>query len=181
MDIERFQDELAHLFHPEPDEDGLLPNEHPHRRLTQTHLLDFAYMRQLSWEGSSMHRYTRLCPPDHAALTVLMQNHGTPDRLFGAALRLMGDSIVAYHGKEDRLGEIRFYPPVVLTFWSGFETFVRYSSELLIATAQSLPAEVVRFLRDQEAEVRLDGEVVERTRHRSVLARYRVFLKYAYG
>ena len=98
-----------------------------------------------------------------------------------SALQLLADSIVAYAEPTKREGQIRYYPAIVLTFWSGFESFVRYSSELLLVTVPSVPAPVGLFLRENENVVDSRGTIGTRVRYQSVLDRYSVFLAHAYG
>lgn len=179
--LQDFMDEIHWLFHPEPDEDGILQREYPNRRIKEHYRLDMSYMESIDWEGSSVHKYTRLCPSGEERIHVLTRNQDVPDRLFGTALRLYADSIIEYHDKKESEGELRFYPPIVLTFWAGFETFVRHSSELLIATAKNLPVEVENFLSEQEKYIDRKGEVSVKTKYQGVLDRYAVFLKYAYN
>lgn len=180
-ELQDFMDEIHWLFNPEPDEDGIAPREFPNERIREYYKLDMSYMEGLDWEGSSVHKYTRLCPTDEKNIHVLTRNQDVPERLFGTALRLYADSIIEYHNKKEKEGELRFYPPVILTFWAGFETFVRHSSELLIATANSVPTEVVNYLSENEQYVDSKGEVSERSKYQGILDRYAVFLKYAYN
>ena len=178
--LQNFMDEIHWLFHPEPDEDGILPREFPNKRIRKHFGLDISYMESFDWEGSSVHKYKRLCPAEEERIHVLTRNQDIPDRLFRTALRLFADSIIEYHEKTENEGELRFYPPVLLTFWAGFETFVRYSSELLIVTAKTLPVEVKSFLSEEENYIDGKGEISTKTRFHGVLERYAVFLKYAY-
>ena len=181
MDIDEFKEELSILLNPQPDEDGILPREYPHPRLQTIHGLDFSYFEtDFTWEGSSVHRYTRLCPSDEEAVHFLTRNRDVPERLFESALKLFADSIIAYHGKTDRKGELRYYPPTILTFWSGFETFVRRLSELLIATVTGIPEPVANYLRERDLFVDVKGTIKERTRFQSVLDRYAVLLAHGY-
>lgn len=178
--LQDFMDEIHFLFHPEPDEDGTVLREYPNKRLREHYKLDFTYMESVDWEGSSVHRYTRLCPSDEHRIQTLTKNQDVPDRLFGTALHLFADSIIEYHEKSGEGGELRFYPPVLLTFWAGFEAFVRYSSELLIVTARNLPPEVKNYLSEEDSYLNRKGEITSRTKFQGVLDRYAVFLKYAY-
>lgn len=180
MDIDDFQAEFRAILHPEPDEDGIPPKEYPHQRLKDVHALDFAYMDSWLWEGASNHPYTRLCPEDEDRIRVLTRNSDVPTRLLESAFQTIVDSVVAYHGKEARNGQLRYYPPAILTFWSGFETFVRHSTELMLVTVLGVPDEVADFLRELEPWVDCRGEVCIRSRFRPVLDRYAVFLKHAY-
>ncbi|MGR3319688.1 MAG: hypothetical protein ACUZ8O_14570 [Candidatus Anammoxibacter sp.] len=174
-------EKVDNLFHPEPEEENEILREYPNARLIDYHKLDFKYMQSFDWEGASTHKYTRLCPEDESRIHTLTRNQDVPYRLFSTALRLFSDSIIEYHQKIDKKGELRFYPPIILTFWSAFETFVRYSSELLIVTVTDLPKEVIQYLKEEESGLDRKGEIKTKTKNRSVLDRYAVFLKYAYG
>jgi hypothetical protein len=107
-------------------------------------------------------------------------------RLFYAALRVFGDSILAYAiDREPRRpheqrnpSELRYFPPVILTFWSGFEAFVRHSSELMIHTSKDLPVAVADYLRDEVTVVGRKGTVEKETKYRPALDRYVVLLQY---
>jgi len=121
MDIEELR-QLGLLFNPEPD-DGIPPREFPNTRLRDTLQLNFDCMNSLNWEGSSGHKYTRLAPENEPQVRVLTRSQDMPERLFTSALRLMSDSIVEYHAAKERHGEIRYYPPIVLTAWAAFETY----------------------------------------------------------
>ena len=178
--LQDFLDEINCLFYPEPDEDGIGLREFPNKRIRDHHDLDVSYMESFDWEGSSGHKYTRLRPAEEERIQVLTRNQDVPDRLFRTALRLFSDSIIEYHNKAEKEGELRFYPPILLTFWAGFETFVRHSSELLIVTAKTLPIEVESFLSEEEKYIDRKGEVSTKTKFHGVLDRYVVFLKYAY-
>ena len=182
MDIEELREELEWLFNPEPDEDGGPPTRDlPHPRLKKEHGLDLSYLETYTWEGASIHPNTRLCPLDENRIKPLIRNLDVPSRLFEAGLRLFGDSILAYHGQTERKGQLRYYPAVILTFWSGFETFVRHTSELMLITVPNAPPEVVNFLRDEATFVDRKGDISRNTRYQSVLDRYTVLLRYGYG
>lgn len=109
-DLEELRDRIQWLFEPEPDDDGLMPLEYPSKRLVSVHGLNFGYMEHPTWEGSSFHKYTRWCGQNETAIHALTRNSDVPSRLFEAALRLFGDSIVAYHDDKERVGPLRFYP-----------------------------------------------------------------------
>ncbi len=182
MDVPSFIEDWNALVRPEPDEDGLLPREYPISRLTSVHGLDFTYLKaEETWEGSSVHRYTRLCPKSKESVHVLTRNQDVPESLLESALRLFADSIVLRTNESARVGELRYYPPVILTFWSGFETFVRRVSELLIATVKGVPEPIANFLQEREVFVGSGGAIKERTRFQSVLDRYALLLQYGYG
>lgn len=181
MDVPSFIEDWQSLVRPEPDEDGQLPHEYPVKRLSSVHELDFTYFGDdFSWEGSSVHRFTRLCPKDQETVHVLTRNQDVPERLFESALRLFADSIALRAHETKRTGELRYYPPVILTFWSGFETFVRRASELMIATVKDIPEPVINFLKEREIFVAPGGVIKERTRFQSVLDRYALLLQYGY-
>lgn len=178
--LQDFMEEINWLFHPEPDEDGTPLREFPNKRIREHYGLNVSYMESFDWEGSTVHKHTRLCPAEEQRIHSLTRNKDVPERLFGTALRLFADSIMEYHEKDEKEGELRFYPPIILTFWAAFETFVRHSSELLRVTAETLPAEIEHFLSEEEKYIDRKGEIATKTRYYGVLDRYAVFLKYAY-
>lgn len=178
--LQDFMDEINWLFHPEPDEDGIVLREFPNKRIKDIHGLDVSYMESFEREGSSVHKYTRVQPAEDERLHVLTKSQDVPDCLFRSALRLFSDSIIEYHKKTEKESELKFFPPILLTFWAGFETFVRYSSGKLIVTAKTLPTEVERFLLEEDKFLNKKGEIATKTKFYGVLDRYAVFLKYAY-
>jgi len=180
MDADYVKQEIHRIFHAERDEDSEGRPEWPHSRLEKVHKLDFSYMHTADWEGSHSHRYTRLCGAEDEGLHRLTRNQDMPGRLMYSAIQLLGESIVAYAGAAEREGDIRYYPAIILTFWSGFEAFVRHSSELLLLTVPDVPAPVRRYLQEMEEFVKPDGSVGARTRYQSVLDRYAVFIAHAY-
>ena len=139
MEFEEIKEQIRLLLNPEPDEDGFGSREFPHSKLEKIHKLDFSYMKTSDWEGSTIHRHTRLCGVGDDELHLLTRNSDMPERLMFSALQLLADSILTYFDKDEREGEIRYYPAIVLTFWSGFETFVRHSSELLLLMTPAEP------------------------------------------
>jgi hypothetical protein len=179
MSLDVLKEQIELLFNPEPLTDGR--PELPHPTLKQKYKLDLDYMWHSDWEGSSVHRYTRQCGSDEQILDALTRNSDMPNRLMLSALRIFADSVIAYYGKDPREGEIRFYPSVILTFWSGFESYVRYTTELLLATVPTVPEPIRDFLSESERIVSADGSIEVRTRYRSVLDRFSVFIAYAYG
>lgn len=182
MDANNFAEDWQALIRPEPDEDGQLPHEYPLPRLTSVYGLDFSYFGDdPSLEGSSTHSYTRLCPSNEERVHALTRNQDVPERLFESALLLFADSLVIRANETNRVGGLRFYPPIILTFWSGFETFVRRASELMIATVTGIPEPVANFLREREMFVSTNGAIKERAKFQSVLDRYAVLLQYGYG
>jgi len=132
MDKAELQTALYTLFNPEPEEDGYYPPEYPNEQISKVHKLDISYMDRFDYEGSTIHQFTRICSPREDRLISLSRNHDVSQRLFMAALQLLGESVLAYYGEEKRKGMLRYYPPIIMTFWSGFETYIRYSSELLM-------------------------------------------------
>jgi hypothetical protein len=179
MTAEEIKEEIELLFSSGGGEDGLVRSGLRQQRLIEKHRLNLSYLETLNWEGSSGHEHTRL--RDSEAMETLTRNLDMPFRLMFSALHLLADSIIAYAGSTKREGEIRYYPAIALTFWSGFESFVRYASELLLVTVPSVPAPVALFLRESENVVDAQGGIRTGVRYRSVLDRYSVFLAHAYG
>lgn len=174
--------EIDSIFNPEPDEDGH-HREWPQERLRKHHGLDFTFMEDWLWEGATSHPNTRLWPEREPGGDELTRSMDVPGRLFLSALRVFADSILTYStGKSlEKPTTLRFYPPVILTFWSGFEAFVRHSSELMIHTSKDLPGPIVDYLRDELTTVGKRGMIDKQTRYQPVLDRYAVLLKYGFG
>jgi len=67
-----------------------------------------------------------------------------------------------------------------MTSWSGFETYVRYASELMLITVKGIPQPVAHYLLEQEVYIDDRGEQGVRSRWQPVLGRYLVLLKHGY-
>ena len=113
-------------------------------------------------------------------MQALLKNTDVPYRLFRSAIELLSTSITDYIEKNSRPKNLKYYPAIILTFWSGFETLVRLLIEKLVRTTSGMPSVIVDFLLEAENQVDRSGVVSQRVRHRPVLDRYSVFLKYAY-
>jgi hypothetical protein len=179
--LEEITERIKALLNPEPDEGGPAQRPLACPRLEKTHKLNLSYLKTSDCEGSSIHPHTRLWSGREETLQLLTRNSDMPNRLMFSALQVFADSILAYIEKDEREGEIRYYPAVVLTFWSGFECFVRHSSEKLLQTVPNVPTAVANFLRETESVVEADGTIRTRARYQSVLDRYSAFIFYAYG
>jgi hypothetical protein len=140
-------------------------------------------MEDFLWEGATWHPNTRSWPEGEPGGDELTRSMDVPGRLFLSALRVFADSIVTYSKAKDeeKPTGLRFYPPVILTFWSGFEAFVRHSSELMIHTGKDLPGPVADYLRDELTTVGRKGVIDKQTRYQPVLDRYSVLLHYGFG
>lgn len=182
MDLEELQYAVEACLDPEYDEDTPLSHAIPRGRHTKVHGCDFSYMSSsLFWEGSSPHPDTRTCHADAEPLYAIVRNLGVPFSLWISALHILGDSIIAYHEKTDRTGQLQYYPPAILTFWSGFEATVRYLSELMLLSARDIPQLVEDFLREQERFLDKHGQIKYRDRFQGVLDRYAIVLQYGFG
>jgi len=180
MDLVDVQMELKGIFNSGTDDYDRPTRDYPHPKLEKDYGLDLAYLQVNKWEGSVLHPHTRTCSYDEPRIIPLIKNLDLPKRLFLAALQLFGDSILAYHEMEERTGELRYYPSVILTFWAGFESFVRHTSELMLVTVPNVPEDIVRFLREEEASVDPSGNVTLKTQYRPVLHRYSTLLRYGF-
>lgn len=180
MNLEELRDEIHYLFNPEPDDDGTMFRELPHPKLRSSTNFDFSYLETFAWEGSSIHEHTWHCPDNEERIHTLTRNSDVPVRLFDAALHIFADSIIAYHNSDNGKRELRYCPSVILTFWSGFETFIRYSSELLVVTSKHISSEITNFLQEREPYVDKKGDIVYRSKYQAPLDRYAVLLKYGY-
>jgi len=180
---EELEERLAMIFDPQPDDDGFLPIPYPHERLREYFRLDTSYVDKFGplYEGSSMHEDTRLVDPANQTIPgVLFSNLNLADQLFEAALRLFGDSLLAYRETTNGISNFRYYPPVIITFWSGFEAQVRFMSELLVVTVPGIPEPVKAQLLEYEDIVNPKGEVVKREKFFPILDRYWTLLYYGY-
>jgi hypothetical protein len=182
VDYEYIAGEIESIFKPELDEDGH-HREWPQERLRKHHGFDFKFMEHWLWEGATSHPNTRTWPEGEPGGDQLTRSMDVPDRLFLSALRVFADSILTYstHKGKDKPSELRYFPPVILTFWSGFEAFVRHSAELMIHTSKDLPPPVGDYLRDEITTVNKNGAVEQQARYRPVLDRYAVLLQYGFG
>jgi hypothetical protein len=182
MDYDDLAGEIESIFNPEPDEDGH-HREWPQERLKKHHGLDFSFMEDWIWEGATSHPNTRNWPQGEPGGDELTRSMDVARRLFYSSLRVFGDSIFTYAtGREkENPSQLRFYPPVILTFWSGFEAFVRHSSELMIPTSKDLPGPIADYLRDEITNVNKKGVIDKETRYRPVLDRYGVLLQHGLG
>jgi hypothetical protein len=179
---EHLQQCLSAILDLERDEDGLVLPARPHARLHKQFGLDTSYMDKFGYkyEGSSMHEDTRLIDPSDPRIAPgLFKSLSLAEQLFDAALRIFGDSLIAYSEGEE-VSIFRYFPPAIITFWSGFEAHVRFQSELLSATVDNIPEPVKALLLEYETIVNDKGEVIQRERTYSVMDRYRTLLKYGY-
>jgi hypothetical protein len=179
MDIDELSGGISTLFGAERDI-GIDGRERPHSRLTAEYGLDFSYLETHIPEGWSAHPDSRVCMEGDERLDALVQNMAVPNQLFEAGLRLFADSMVAYHEQSERTGPLRYYPPIILTFWSAFETFVRELSIRFVVMARDIPIEISDFLLERQRNVDKNGNVKTSTKYQSALDRYRVLLRYAY-
>lgn len=178
-DLEALREEFDYLFNPDPEDFERPTLDYPQERLERLHGLDLSYLKTFIWEGSSVHPTTRLARVEDWLLA-LIRNNDVPIRLFEAGLRLFADSILAYTSKKQRVGELRYYPPVILIFWSAFETFIRFSSQMMLNTVKGVPREVANFLTETETSLDRSGRIRTTTRFQPVLDRYAMLLLYGY-
>jgi len=171
--------EIENIFNPEPDDDQS-HRELPHRCISQAYGFDFKFMETWLWEGATSHPNTRLWPEGEPGGDDLTRSMDVSDRLFMSALRVFADSILTYSTSKNEPNRLRYYPPVILTFWSGFEAFVRHTSELMIHTSKGLPGPIAEYLRDEETRVSNKGVIGRERHHRAVLDRYMVLLQYGF-
>jgi len=175
---------IYEIFNPEPivGNEGIEYHEMPpSRRLADEYGLDTSYWRPFEYGSTSpLMRRTFEDEEDHE-LAAIVQAQQVPRELFMGTLRLLGDSILAYHRQPKRSGPYRFYPGILASAWAAFEAFVRIYSELLVKTVPSLHISVRLFLIEKEDHVETSGIVHRVQRARPLLDRYWLFLKYGYG
>ena len=127
-----------------------------------------------------MHFHTLISDAKEKKLNSLIRNIGVPERLFASGLRLYSESLLAYYGAKTSKGDIRFYPPTIMTFWSGFETYVRFATELLLITAKEIPPIVADYLREHQRILDKKGNEKIKDRWQPVLERYALLLRFGY-
>ena len=172
---------LGELDIPSTDDDGLPIHILPDERLRNYHHLDTSYYRiDFMKEGNSTHPDSRICSPDDRKMQAVLKNIDVPYRLFRSAIELFSTSIEAYFDQDERPKNLKYYPAVILTFWSGFETLVRFLIEEFVITTSKLPLTIADYLLEIERQVDKSGTITEHSRYRPVLDRYSLFLKYAY-
>ncbi len=179
-DPELLREEFDRLFNPDLDDFERPTRDYPHERLEE-YGLDLSYLKALfAYEGSSIHPSTRVGRTEDWLLA-LTRNNDVPRRLFEAGLRLFADSILAHACEKERMGKLRYYPPVILIFWSAFETFVRFSSNMMLNTVKHVPKEVATFLTETESSLDRTGRIRTTAKYQPVLDRYATLLLYRYG
>ena len=182
MDSEALRENLWPILYPEADEGfiGTLP----HPRLESEHGLDCSYWSPQEFSSGSM--WNRVVLDASDPLHDSVQSLTVPGSLSIAAIRLLGESLLAYADvRDDALqrgwGVFRFYPSILITFWAAFEAFVHLQSEFLLAMSSSLPALVRHALSEEEEFLDDRGRTKIRSRRRPVLDRYSLLLKYGYA
>jgi len=173
---------LSELDIPATDDDGLPIYIPPDDRLRNYHGLDTSYYRMdFMKEGLSTHPDSRICSPGDIKMQAVLKNIDVPYRLFRSAIELFSSSIEAYFDQDERPQNLKCYPASILTFWSGFETLVRFMIEKLVSTTRDIPIPITEYLLEIENQVDKSGTIKSHPRYRPVLDRYSIFLKYAYG
>lgn len=177
MEIEDLKCELDSILHPEADADDRLLWVGPHPRLSSVHGLDTSYFRgPYDLKGDSI--FTRLLSDESDPLHNTLESASVPLSLFTAALELFGDSLVEYHHLKKRWGVYRFYPSILMTAWAAFESWLRISSEILVAVAPKLPGVIKDALLEKREIIDDSGKFTMRRDSRPVLMRYWLLLKY---
>jgi hypothetical protein len=182
MDQKELREHLWPILYPEADEDFV--HTLPHKRLATAHSLDCSYWSPREFSSSSI--WNRVIRDEADPLHDSIQSLTVPGSLSLAAIRLFGESLIAYADQNDEAvrdgwNVFRFYPSVLLTFWSAFEAFVRLQSEFLLAMSSSLPSLVRQALAEVEEYLDDRGRMKTRSRRRSVLDRYALLLQYGYS
>jgi hypothetical protein len=177
MDIEDLKCEVDSILHPEADEDDRLLWVSPHPRLASVHKLDTSYfLGPHDPKGDSM--FTRLLNDESDPLHKTLESASVPLSLFTAGLQLFGDSLVEYHVRKKRWDVYRFYPSILMTVWAAFESWVRISSEVLVAVVPTLPTVIKHALLEKREIIDDSGKFRTRRDFKPVLMRYWLVLKY---
>lgn len=184
MDHDELKGLINCAFEPDCDDESGLPAEAvPHPRLKEVYDLDTSYWEL--YEFGSMSPSSRIVIRPDDPVNRIMPSITAGDELFYAALRLLGDSILAYHDRSDfpyrdRWGQLHYYPSVLFAFCAAFEAVVRFQAALLVQVSSGLPPPVRAALLEVEESVGTNLKLVSHPRRRPVLERYRILLKYGY-
>ncbi|MDP2643564.1 MAG: hypothetical protein Q8P24_01350 [Desulfobacterales bacterium] len=185
MDKDELREAIDGILRPEPDEDsGLLDELPPHGNLNSYHKLNYGYWKP--FEFGSCSEFSRAVDRPDDPINPITQSITTPRDLLWSALLLFGDSIVVYSNDGESIsprepwGPFRYYPSILMTFWAGFEAYVRIYSELLVHLKPSITEPEKQFLLEYE-EYLDNGRVKKRQKPRPLLDRYWQLLKSGYG
>src|SRR5688572_22647493 len=99
MDPEALSERFWPILYPEPDEDSGLGGSVPHSRLLKVHALDCCYLSP--YEASSGSIWNRVINRDDDPLHDSVQSLTVPGSLSVAAIRLFGESLIAYADRDD--------------------------------------------------------------------------------
>ncbi|WP_321991466.1 hypothetical protein [Marispirochaeta aestuarii] len=178
MNYDELKEEIDFIKNPPHEEINILPDT----RISKIHKLDTSYYRiDYAAEGLSTHADTRICRPNEKSLQKVLKNLDVPRELFFSAFHLILDSFLEYKESKKEIHTMKYYPSIILTFWSGFETLIRFLSELYVSTAIDVPLEVKDYLLETEGKIKPDLTIKTVNKYNPVLDRYAVLLKYAYN
>lgn len=178
MDLESLKSKISAVLRPERDDED--PRfDFPHPRLSTVHGLDTSYFFGPVHPAGDR-RYERLLNDESDPLHVALQSITVPASLFMAGVQLFGDSLLEYHGRDQRWDVYRFYPPILMTVWGAFEAWVRLASEVFVSVSKELPIEVADALLERRSFVDDSGNIKTKRESRPVLTRYRLLLKYGF-
>src|ERR1700686_3615975 len=143
-EAEELEAQIYSIFHPEP----VIGNEGPEfyempplQRLKDEYGVDTSYWKPHEY-GSISRLMRRAAVKDDVDLAEVVKAQQVPREQFFGTLRLFGDAILAYQGKEERSGPYRFYPAILVSACASFGAYVRIYSELFVRTAKHLPATI---------------------------------------
>ena len=169
--------EVDGILHPEADEGSFFHCEFPHPRLATEHGLDTSYFKG-PMDRHGDRTFERLIEDENDPLFDVLQSITVPRSLLTAALELFGQSLIAYHDTKTMHGWYRFYPPILMTVWAAFESWVRIESEILVKVAPGIPGPVRDALLEVKNTVKDNGKIMLKPDRRPVLDRYWILLKY---
>lgn len=177
MDIDDLRYEVESILHPEPDEDDQMRWDPPHPRLLSVHGLDTSYFRG-PFDTKEDRAFERIVNDPGDPLHDPLQSITVPLSLIITSLQLFGDSLIEYHERRRRWDLYRYYPSILMTAWSAFESWLRISSTILAAVVPTLPSAVRDTLLEVRQVVGKNGKIEERGDRSPVLERYWLLLKY---
>ena len=184
LEPEEMEERLQPILYPESDPGDSWMSSPPHKRLERQHGLDCSYWSPYEFSSGSI--YSRLLRDEDDPIFNPVECITVPTTLCLSALRLLGRAMVDYSDQSDDdvrrgRGPLRYFPSILMTYWAGFEAFLRLECELLLAMVEGLPDPVQLTLLEREEYVDKSGTVKRRSRRRPTLDRYWLLLKYGHG
>jgi len=175
---ENLKEEIWAIIHPDPEDIENLNSMPPHKRLNEHFGLDTSYF-QPSWSIKGDRKYDVLIEAQEDPLNKVIESISVPTTLIDASLNLFAESMINYCFNDKKWGVYRYFPSILMTMWSAFESLVRINSELFIHVTVDIPAVVANALMEERPCIKNNLKIGQTIDRFSTLDRYWLLLKYA--